>query len=249
MEEFPHLPKAPIQEALLDFRIKQQRGFDPSVLARIHQAVRGTYPHMDEQRGVSASFEFKPAGQSVARGPVDQGIVGYSLRDAGRSVVAQITADGFTLSKLRPYTSWEDLRDQGHELWKEYVSIAHPEAVTRVAVRYVNRFAIRLPAMVEDYLVKPPQLPDNVEADVLNFFQRVTTAPRDEGLIAIVTQALQTTPGSDSADVILDIDCFRAQVSMDPAGDEAWQVLERLRWLKNMLFFGMVTGKALEMFS
>ncbi len=53
--------------------------------------------------------------------------------------LVQFRLDGFTFNRSKPYTSWEQVFPEAFGLWKEYVSLAAPEFVNRIAVRYINR--------------------------------------------------------------------------------------------------------------
>ena len=72
--------------------------------------------------------------------------------------IAQFRVDGFTFSKIAPYTTWGEVSSEALRLWKVYVEVAKPRQVSRVAVRYINR--MRLPNVKDlgEYLEAPPQV-------------------------------------------------------------------------------------------
>jgi uncharacterized protein (TIGR04255 family) len=64
----------------------------------------------------------------------------------------------------------------------------------------------------------------------------------------IVTAAVEPPSAEPtSLTLLLDIDVFR-EGQFDPGGPELWEMLERLRNLKNTIFEGSLTRKAKELF-
>jgi len=66
-----------------------------------------------------------------------------------------------TYSHLPPYSNWNAFRDEVRPLWERYVEFVKPEAVTRIALRYINR--IYIPQTVyelSDYFRLYPQIPE-----------------------------------------------------------------------------------------
>ena len=84
----------------------------------------------------------------------------------------QFRRDGFTYNRLHPYKNWDYLIEHTKRTYPIYKEIAKPEAITRLAVRYINHIKIPLP--VDDlfeYFSDPPNIPDELPQNVLNFFQ------------------------------------------------------------------------------
>jgi uncharacterized protein (TIGR04255 family) len=66
----------------------------------------------------------------------------------------------------------------------------------------------------------------------------------------VVTQALDQAVMAEKVivPVILDIDVFVEGKVFASTGEELWEQLDQLRELKNRVFFGSLTPKALELF-
>src|SRR5262249_50624374 len=103
-----HLRDAPITEAIIDFRVKARSAFDPKEFNRLKPELLARFPKMDEARFGSITFQFPPTG---ATPPVmeAQGLQGVLFRSADEKLVTQFRTDGFTLNRLKPYSSWEEL--------------------------------------------------------------------------------------------------------------------------------------------
>ena len=192
-------------------------------------------------------FQLAPVGTQP---PVveDLGLQGFVFHSADKKLLAQFRIDGFTLNRLKPYTRWEQLFPLALELWKLYYSIAEPELVTRLALRYINHIEMSPDiADFDRYLRAAPVVPAELPQGVSAFLTRVTIHDPENRLAAHVVQTLQTDPASQKLTLILDIDAFRPGewIATDP---EVESVFMSLRHFKNQIFFNYLTEEALRRF-
>lgn len=245
MEEYQVLKKAPITEALIDIRVKLQPEIDVKDIDSIHEPIKKEYPEKQDQRMSQIQFELK-AGEDLVK-PVSTKIIGYRYISSDKKQIFQARLDGFTFSRLHPYTNWEELRNEAHRLWLLYKEITRPDLITRVALRYINNLNISLPMRdFSDYLTAPPVVPEGLPQGVSSFLTRIVIHEPSIGANAIITQALEPVVG-EVAPVILDIDVFKLR----PEGmeeKEAWDAIEKLRHFKNQIFFKSITHKLKEMY-
>jgi len=178
-----------------------------------------------------------------------QRLLGTRFHSADELFVAQFTTSGCTVSRLRPYTTWDDLHREATALWQVYRQIAEPKGLTRVATRYINELMLPVsPAlMLQDYLRAPPLLPDDLPGPPTNFLQRFVVHDRETEAQVIVTQARQRPDVQDHVPILVDIDCF-VERPFDADGNEAFRLLEQLRVVKNRIFFRLLTERALQLF-
>ena len=247
LPEFLRLPHAPITEAVIDFRVKLPDGFDVAKFAELRTRLEGDYPKWEEKKLFQLGFK-----QEGHKEPVQTfnnlGVHGHFFRSADETQVAQFRRDGFTFSRLKPYTSWDETFREASRLWGIYVETTNPSEVSRIAVRYINRILLPLPvAQLSDYLTVPPLLPDGVPTDVTSFFTRAVIQDADTGIAVIVVQALEQLPDGKHIPLILDIDAYRANLSDEP-NEELLSKFEQLRNMKNRFFFGSLTAKSIELF-
>ena len=64
---YPHLPNAPIVEALIDFRVLLPGDFDLQKLAKIHELIAEDYPRIETQHLVQRKFQFTGEELAVRR--------------------------------------------------------------------------------------------------------------------------------------------------------------------------------------
>jgi uncharacterized protein (TIGR04255 family) len=244
---FPHLSKAPITEAIIDFRVKLPDGFDIGKFATLRHKLERDYPHVEEKKLLQSGFQ-----QEVGKQPVriwnELGVHGDFFLSADRTRIAQFRQDGFTFNRLMPYTSWDDVFAEASRLWNIYVETAAPSEVSRIAVRYINRILLPLPLHeFSEFLNAPPVLPADVPPHVTEFLSRIVIQDLDKGIAANVVQALEPLPRVNYLPVILDIDVYRQNLSDEPNQALLLKFAE-LRNLKNRIFFGSLTPKAIQLF-
>lgn len=132
-----HLSKAPITEALIDFRARLPEPLNEQHLIKLKENLDPTFPIHDERRHVQASVDLQGTEQITQR-PIDQGLYGWFFRSQDELNIAQFRNNGFTFSRLKPYTNWEDFFKAGRDLWELYEGLVRPVSVPRIAVRYIK---------------------------------------------------------------------------------------------------------------
>ena len=243
----PRLKKAPIVEGLLHFKVKSRPDVSMEDVARFTSAVKEQYPTSKDLRHIQATVNMDE-GEMPSKKIASEHI-GYRLERSQPPFVLMVQRGEIGISRLAPYETWEQLIAEAHPLWDSYRSISGPEAVTRVATRYINRIELPIEGLdFEDYLAAPPRIPRGLPDIVSNFVIRtVVTDPKSGSSIA-VSQILEP-PNFDKnrLPVLIDIDVYKV---VDFAADshEIWTLLDTMRDLKNCAFFGCLTPKALEMF-
>ncbi len=238
-----HLRHAPIIEALIDLRVPPAAELPPDIQAILRDRVPAEFAM--ETLGMSEThLEVVKGVPSV--GQTRQVTRGYVFKSNDGARLAQFRLDGFTFNRLRPYVSFEEMRDQALDLWRVYVDAFNPSRVTRVAVRYINH--LRLPAPVGDlarFLTAPPTPPPGLREGhvIAGFLARVSVINPQTGISAHVTHALDQSLQPGEAVILLDIDVYTA-VEYEPHDARLQGILEKLRDMKNITFFESVTEEA-----
>lgn len=242
-----HLEHAPITEALIDFRVQLAEGFSISEFEPVVARLAKEYPERGPIKTLRATV---PIGETSPRPDVEQSEIGVLLRAADGKALAQFRINGFTFNRLVPYTSWEDIFPETIRLWTEYVGVAKPIAVTRLAARYINRLKLPLPMKdLREYLTEPPRVPEGLPQTLKAYLTRLVVHDSMRDQSAIVTQSFEPNPtDAEQAIILLDIDAFK-DVHVKPSESvEIHRVLAALHEFKNEIFFGSITQKASELF-
>jgi uncharacterized protein (TIGR04255 family) len=242
-----HLQRAPITEALIDFRVQSAEGLSSRKLEEAARRVKGEYPVQAQIKTVHARLEI---GAGILTPGVEHGDAGVLVKTADQKMQAQFRPNGFTFNRLEPYTSWEEIYPETKRLWRLYVEVAEPVAVVRLAARYINRLTLPLPvADLREYLMEPPRIPEGLPQTVLAYLTRLVIHDASRQQSAIVTQSSEPNPlDPEHATILLDIDAFKTVALRAAKQDQIDQVLGDLHAFKNNIFFGSITQRASELF-
>lgn len=237
-EPFPHLSKAPLVEAVIEFRARAAEGFDEASSRGHFESKLTGYSFLDSSRTYQHSSKVE-----------DLGWKGMRFQSNDKTRIIHLNRDGFVFSHLRPYTAWQDFSAEALALWDVYRAIASPADVQRTGLRYINRIPLTQESTdLDTILQKGPTLPAGLASlPVLEFLQQETLfVPGTPYLVRLARTLPPTLQGSgQEPGIIFDIDVFCGQVT-DPEPAVLRPILEDLRWLKNKAFFGTLTKEALE---
>lgn len=242
MVETRHLARAPITEALVDFRVKQREGVDPEIFRALDLPL---FPKKEDH--ISQTFTFP--NRVLARS-----LEGVFFRSEDGRNIAQFRRDGFTFNRLKPYTSWQELWPQAFALWKQYESLARPLSVVRVALRYINHIQLSERFELDDVeqvLTYPSPKPVGLNARITKFSYRVTLQEVSGESKAHVSAVIDKKPQKNLAVLLLDIDAFYDDNSLQTADDLDAKLraeFENLHRFKNDIFFATLTGNQLKEF-
>lgn len=242
-----HLPHAPITEALIDFRVTHREGLTFADLKSAIDSIDIGYYVKGPISVGTFGFMLAPDGQPSTTTESSQ--VGLRLHSNDEKYVAQFTIAGFTLSRLPPYETWENLLAETRRLWAVYVQCLSPKSIDRVATRFINNLQLPLEpgSSFQLYVNKLIDVPDEAPQAVEAFLQRFRLVDIESGSRVIVTIALDGLKAGVPAPVILDVDAFIA-ANFKPMDGTIWSLLEKLRKLKNRSFFGTITEVAAELY-
>lgn len=241
-----HLAKAPIAEAIIDFRVKLPSGYNVTNLLSLQKKLRKGYPQVEERRAFEGGLRVKD--KQVEQIFTDRGLQGYILKSSDGKDVAQFKQDGFTFSRLSPYTNWETVSAEAKRLWELYAKATTPELITRLATRYINRMDLPLPMNdFSQYLTTPPTIPESLPQGISHFLTRLTILDPEPDMVAHVTQALEKSSKPDHVAIILDIDVFK-QMDLGFPESDIWPTFEKLHDFKNRIFFDNIQEKTARLF-
>ncbi len=242
MDPQPHHKQAPITEAVLDIRVTLADGGSLEALAQIGADWKDSYPKRRDILNMEAQFSVDPE-VAVTREHSQRGYI-FTSHDDLQTV--QVRLDGFTFSRFRPYTTWEQFSSEARRLWTIYREQANVTAITRVAVRYINR--LDLPLYDEafdfkDYLRTVPEVSPDMPQGLSGYFMQLQIPLEDIQGGVIINQTMVEPPEEDVASVLLDLDFFRT-VDIPQDEEEMWLTFERLRVVKNRIFEACITDRA-----
>jgi uncharacterized protein (TIGR04255 family) len=230
-------PLAPIIEAVIDIRVVPAKEFD---FSKLDYAVREKF--LKEYPLVAKQFqnEFQlVSGEHPQATPISSSM-GLRFSSDNNNQILQIKVDGFTFSRLAPYENWETFRDKAKQLWMIYQKTTLPQHITRIAVRFINRFDFPGTTIeLSDYLNVFPHVP---ESNLMKgFSMQATFNQTDINSTLIITQVLIPSHKPDTVSILLDFDLFNEDLRS--LQDDFWLFLEELRTRKNQIFENSITDK------
>ena len=171
-------PNAPITEAILDIRVTP-RAATPNLLDQLAEFIkshRAEYPEVIEQvvgtTSVTMERDLPPRALAEA---VKNGFVAFS---PSRTRAVQARLDGFSASKLAPYTDWHDLHTGAQPLG-EISKGDGSVLITRLALRYINRIDIPLPISdLKEYMRTTPEISLDLPQQMSSFLCNCTSLSR-----------------------------------------------------------------------
>ncbi len=236
-----HLPRAPITEALIDIQVAPRDGL---TFAGLQEAISapefGYYVKNPILEGTFGFMLTSDGKQPLTTAESAQ--IGLRLHSHDEKYVAQCRLSGFTLSRLPPYEEWPNLVQEARRVWAVYTERLVPKRVTRVAARFINNLQLPMDdgGSYQKYLHKLVDIPDEAPQVVASFLQRFQLVDIESDARVILTMALEDTLPGRRVPVIIDIDAFRV-TDLELPNQDLWDILEKLRELKNRCFFGTIT--------
>lgn len=217
-------------------------------LAAVGKKFQPAYPTTKELREFEAQVALA-ANQTTSQSAVARH-VGYRYEAGGApSFVVHLRLNELLVSHLRPYDRWETLLAEAQAWWQEYRLACKPEAITRVATRFINRIELPMGGLdFDDYLVAAPIIPKGLPQTFEGFMARIVVPHAETGAHIAMSHLLDAAnPQNRTVPVIIDIDVFK-ETDLPPDSDELWRLLGIMRAVKNQAFFGSVTATCLELF-
>lgn len=238
---YPKLANPPIQEALVDVRVRSRPSLSSQELDAVYQHVRDELPKKEAIRSVRAHIRLEKADEPMHPTASDNG---WLYKSSDESLLLQCRLDGMTVNKLRPYSSYNELFERFRRYWDIYQAVAKPVLATRLALRYINRFQVPSEGIVDHYLKYAPRpfLPDMYTT---GFTQATTHAFQNwKGRVNLIT-ALTPSVHDSATSVVVDIDAYCEDGFAD---DEVENCFQKLHAAKNDVFFSVIGDRAMESF-
>lgn len=233
------LSRSPLREAIIDFRVVPRENMDPSQFEDIQGELRDDYPRVQHQWIFEGQLHLGEE-MSVAS-EAERRLNGLIFKSEDDTRVAQFRMDGFTFSRLEPYTDWGQVFPQAIELWQLYAHVARPRYVTRLATRYINAIRLGLPLELGKYFTAPPTIPPNIHHELAGFLVRTTSRDPAGDVWVHLTQALEEHVPDENVTIVLDIDAFKIVQLLATETEEMTRVFSKLRETKNLVFFEAIS--------
>ncbi len=173
--------------------------------------------------------------------------VGFLFKSLDEKQLYQVHLNGFLVHRLAPYEGWSAFQKEASRLWAMYRTVVRPQKVTRLAVRYINRFDIPPGAEMKEYLRTSPEISPDIHQGLSAFFMNVMIPQADIQSTVILNVAAVPPVREGVVSILLDIDLYRESAIEDDDG-QLLGLLEQLRARKNQIFEACITDRMREAF-
>ena len=246
-KKFPHLPSAPIVEAVIHWRSRASKPWQQEALREELTKRLPDYPKCETQRELHVQAEIDAEGSKTQMRR--DTFLGFRLTSTDGLHIAQFNRDGLVFSRLKPYDEWECFSQEGLRLWQTFLELAGPSEVQRLGVRFINQIPVRHVSDVGNVLAKPPRCLESLGLPKNGFFfQSIHDVPEHPYGIRVAQTIQPPAPtDSDEFQLILDIDVFTKDV-LELEDEILRKHLLKLRLLKDEAFFSLLRPKMIDSF-
>ena len=246
-ETFPHLVAAPIVEAVIHWQARAGNWSSAEQLQPRLRELLPEYPECHAQQLLE--FHAEKVGDGSETRIRRDNWHGFRLVSEDRHSILQFTRDGVAFSRLTPYEKWDSFAAEAWRLWRMFADIAQPSEVQRLGVRYINRIILRQLKEVRENLTSPPECLESVGLPTVGFLYQSQHAVPGKPYEVNVVRTIQP-PGPDKDDelgLIVDVDVGTTR-TLACQEAELQGHLTVMHWLKNKVFFSLLSPEAIRRF-
>ncbi len=233
----------PIHEALCEFRFGAPGAWDPVAQSRFWQEFQKEYiGKPDRHRVNTAAFHLGTAKSGLVFGPQAEQF--RFVNESGQMVA--IVGEGLlSVHSLGSYPGWEMFRPQIERTLSLFCQIAAPAGLTRIGLRYINRFDVALDSPPSDFLHCAPSGQMDPSTALRSHAHRNEHVWPDGDLL-VVTHASAIESGRRS--LVLDLDVVRVWDEAEGMVTDAMEIVDRLHSREGAEFERLITDEARRVF-
>ncbi len=175
----------------------------------------------------------------VSRATSRDARLGLRFMSGDGNYVVQFNLNGMVFSRIGNYDRWETFRAEAHRIWMIFANAGSVTTVAAVGVRYINKVFIPTDRPVEHYVRVYPHLPDEVTSPIVAMSMRLALPIANPAGTLIHTQMMLPEERPAHTTLLLDND-FQFQTT-GFTSELAWELIERVREIKNAYFESFIT--------
>ncbi len=232
------LENPPLTEVVFDLRTTVSQDIKIEQLEELHGQMKKEYPEKKSIYIGQVELKNDKPGSILAKHLHS----GFRFTSENGNRIVQCRQDGFTFNQLKHYPGWNDAIDEARKLWGLYKATLMPEA-RRVAVRSINKIEFPcFPDKILEYVSIFPKFPDDFPLVENSVVQSQFSYPG--GIKAIITEKIIFE--SPITSFLLDIDVFLNFETGIIDEEHIWNSFDKIREIKNKVFFGCISEKGGE---
>ncbi|WP_366923607.1 TIGR04255 family protein [Metallumcola ferriviriculae] len=201
---------APITEALCEFSFASQQDWDWTIPGLIYERIKVDYPKKKQVQQHTVELNINEDGMKNPS-PVEIGISKMQFFKEDESSLVQIAPNVLVINQLKPYPGWKVFKEQIDKMLSLYESVASPEGINKIGVRYINNFSFDEDITISEYFNIKPSYPLSRESK--SFLMRNDLLY--EECKSVLNLIMAKKP--DDKSIILDFNFTTDQMNLDNA--------------------------------
>jgi len=237
----------PIEEAVVEFRFAPGPEWDLTIPGKMHEhrKVKNVYKGKPRNQKIIGA-----AWQSVPQQPrfMLQEEERIQLIDHEGVRLVSLGKDLLGIIALKPYEGWKMFRPRVEAALAAYNDVAQPTGISRVGVRYINKFEIEGSIdSYKDYLnFALPSMTYSKKSSAINGFKSRISYDYEDGVLLFLTLSAGDVPEGRYA-ILIDVDIHWEGSTPKPLKD-AIAFVDELHEREKAAFEGVITNIAREAF-
>ena len=246
MSDYPTLPNTPIREAILDFRFSMESEVTEPALQSLASQIKVDGWLLERRETQSTKIAIAPS-KPLAIETSQPSLQAFVVKSEDATRAYQLRPSSCSVSHMQPYVGWDTFQDDAKTLFDAYAAVAKPEAVSRIAARFINVVEIPQDRFdLDDWFNYAPKLPESTKLVFTSFAQELKAVHPGSGLRTNIKLSNRTSITGHQ--IILDIDVY-ATGAFPVEFSKLLNTLEEIRNLKNECFFSYLKAPALKRYS
>lgn len=252
MTERRRYKNPPIEEAVCEISFDPGKDWNLTVPGKLQMVLGEEFSGKPEEQNI-LQVELKFEEQKRPQLQYGEALAKVQLVTMDGKRVVAVGPDVLSIHMLRPYqrsadpsaSGWDEFKPLISRALNSYWEVSEPKGVSRIGIRYINKFVLPHGENVEEYLKSAKFQVEGLPNEALHFMSRVEYAYEDNTRL-LMTQALINMT-ENTKEYALDLDVIQTcEGSIQK--NEALEIAENLRDRERAAFESIITDKARELF-
>ncbi len=159
----------PLIEAVCEFQFDPQPEWDIALPGLVYGELKETFPIREPVAG-EIEFTLTASAEAGVQPQVHTVTDRIRFLRKDRKALVQVGPHLLTVNHLKPYPTWEEYLPLIEAAYGVYRSVAQPQGLSRIGLRYINRIEIpEQNVTIEDYFQFNPHLGQALPQNIASF--------------------------------------------------------------------------------
>ncbi len=244
-DKWPKLENPPIILAVMEIKFQLPDNFDVNIIKRNDAAIRHELP--ERQDNIAGNINLPRPSVGVSSAQISSQHVGYTYISKDKQYKLGASKEHLNFIIEGKYPGWDIFKEKGIRFINSFSHYFSEAIIDRYSIRFINKINIKEIKSITDYFNTSISAKDGTIAYPIDsyFFRYVMRIP-DSPIHVNVNQSLEEKGIVNGFDFVFDIDvlCQNNSKFKDLNLNDG---LEKIREIKNQVFFDNLTQKTLNL--